>query len=129
MLKNILITASAGTLTLFLLTACAEDAKDTGQSNTAKVPAPIEKTEEKTAVSTSQDKSIMSQPVNFSTPEDVEKTLQNIREEAGDDTYNQLKNAMQYMLVYDLGLSRNKEKLYQKLNGKTPEKILEMTKR
>ncbi|MBW2690972.1 MAG: hypothetical protein JRC99_13765 [Deltaproteobacteria bacterium] len=71
----------------------------------------------------------MSQPVNFSTPEDVEKTLQNIRETAGDDTYNQLKNTMQYMLVYDLSLSNKKAKLYKKLDGKTPEQILAMVKR
>ncbi len=125
MLKNTLITLSTGALTLFLVTACAEEGKDTSESSLAKVPA----TTEKTAETTQGDNSIMSQPVNFSTPEDVEKTLQNIRETAGDDAYNQLKNTMQYMLVYDLSLSNKKTKLYKKLDGKTPEQILAMVKR
>ena len=71
----------------------------------------------------------MNQPVNFSTPEDVEKTMQNIREKEGGKAYNQLKNAMQYIMVYDLSVGNNKEKMYKKLDGRTPEQIIAKMKR
>ena len=64
-----------------------------------------------------------------STPEDVEKTLQNIREKAGDKAYNQLKNTIQYLLFYDLSVANNKQKLYKKLDGRTPEQIIAKMKR
>jgi len=125
MLKNILLTLSTGALTLFLVTACAEEGKDTSESKVAKAPVSTEKTTD----TAKPDNSIMSQPVDFSTPENVEVSLQNIRETAGDSAYNQVMNAMKYKLVYDLSLGNNKEKLYKKLDGKTPEQILAMVKR
>lgn len=71
-----------------------------------------------------QSTSIMDQPVNFSTPEEVEKTLQNIRETEGVVAYKRLKNAMQYITFYDLSLGNSKEKMYQKLDGWTPTTII-----
>ena len=125
MLKKLFTTLTAGTLAAFLVTACAEESKDSGNSALVKVPEPVEKTDE----AVSPDSSVMGQPVNFSTAEDVEKSLQNIREKAGDDEYNRLKMAMQYIMVYDLSVGNNKQKLYKKLDGKTPEQIHAMTKR
>jgi hypothetical protein len=36
---------------------------------------------------------------------------------------------MQYIKVYDLSVGNSDEKLYQKLNGKTPEQIIAKMKR
>jgi hypothetical protein len=38
-------------------------------------------------------------------------------------------NAMQYIMVYDLSLGKNEEKLHKKLNGRTPEQIIAKMKR
>ena len=119
MFKNLFITISAGSLALFLVTACAEDTGETNQANTTAT----------TAESDQQDATLMNQPVDFSSPEAVEKTLQNIREKEGGKAYNQLKNAIQYIMVYDLSVGNNKEKLYKKLNGRTPEQIIAKMKR
>jgi hypothetical protein len=73
--------------------------------------------------------SVMDLPVNFSTPEDVEKSLQLIKEESGERSSTAVKNAMKHILYYDLGLGHDKEKMYKKLNGKTPNEIIAMMRR
>ena len=112
-------------MTLFLVTACAEESADVSNQT----PSKSESSSEKVSESGDQGNSLMNQPVNFSTPEDVEKTLQNIREKEGDKAYSQLKNAMQYIMVYDLSVGNNKEKMYKKLDGRTPEQIIAKMKR
>lgn len=127
MRKRLLTIISAVALASFFHTACAEESKDTSTAKTT-----IEKKApgiEKLAKIGSQGDSVMTRPVNFSTSEDVEKTLQNIREKEGDKAYNELKNTMQYLLFYDLSVANNKQKLYKKLDGKTPEQIIAQAQR
>ena len=50
-------------------------------------------------------------------------------EQEGDKAYTAVKNALDYMLYYDIGLRNDKEKLYQKLDGKTPKEIIVMGRR
>ena len=102
-------------MALFLVTACAEESEDANSTSAEKG----ELSSDKVADSGNQSNSLMNQPVNFSTPEDVEKTLQDIREKEGDIAYKQVKNAMQYVMYYDLSLRNDKEKLYKKLDGKS----------
>ena len=73
--------------------------------------------------------SVMDMPVNFSTPEDVDKSIEKVRQEAGEAEALRLKNALGYILAYDLSLGRNKEKMYKKLNGRTPNAIIAKMKR
>lgn len=73
--------------------------------------------------------SLMNQPVDFSSPEKVEKTLQNIRKQEGESTYKAVKGAMAYVLYYDLSLKNDKALLHAKLNGKTPDEIIQMMQR
>jgi succinate dehydrogenase/fumarate reductase flavoprotein subunit len=123
--KNLLTVISAGVMTLFLVTACAEENADVSSQTLSKNGSSSEKVSDPG----DQGNSLMNQPVNFSTPEDVEKTLQNIREKEGDKAHNQLKIAMQYIMVYDLSVGNNKEKMYKKLDGRTPEQIIAKMKR
>ncbi len=55
--------------------------------------------------------------------------MQNVREQAGAQAYRKLDNAVKYILYYDLSLKNNKEALYKKLDGKTPEQIIAKGKR
>jgi len=129
MRKSLLISATTGFMAVFLVTACAEESKDTdlaGQSNT---PSTKVASTDNAGNTDDQDSPIMNQPVDFSTPENVEKTLQIIREQEGEKAYNQLKNAMQYIMVYDLSVGNNEDKLYKKLDGRTPEQIIAKMKR
>ena len=64
----------------------------------------------------------MDLPVNFSTPESVEQSIEKVKQQAGDGEARALNNAMGYVLDYDLSLGSDKEKMYKKLNGSTPMK-------
>ncbi len=64
-----------------------------------------------------------------SSEEAFEASLQQFQETAPTDEYKLLKSAIQYLQVYDLGTRGNKAKLYEKLDGKTADEIVEMTKR
>ena len=123
MRKTLFTSIVTGTMALFLVNACAEDSNDTEA-----VAKQVVVTEDATG-SGEQGNTIMDQPVNFSTPEDVEKSLLKVRDQAGDNAYKNLNNAMKYILYYDLSLKNNKEEMYKKLNGKTPSEIMQMMKR
>lgn len=118
MSKSALTSVSAAMVSLFLVAACAEDNTDTKS-----VSATTENSE-----SAGSD-SIMDQPVDFSSPESVEKTLENIRQQAGEKESSGVSSAIGYMVVYDLSVKRNKKKLYEKLDGKTPNQIIAMAQR
>jgi hypothetical protein len=83
---------------------------------------------DKSAGSDEENLSVMDLPVNFSTPEDVEKTFQLIEEQAGESRLRGLKMAMGYIMTYDLSVGHNKEKMYKKLNGRTPNQIISQAK-
>jgi hypothetical protein len=120
MLKKLLTTICAGSMALFLISACAEE---NHESDTL--------TADNSAIDNTQkaNSSLMNKPVDFSTPESAEKTLQNIREHDGEKAYNHVTNAMQFIMVYDLNVRKKKELLYQKLDGLTPEEIIAQAKR
>ena len=111
-------------LTLALSTACAEQDK----SDQAAEQSP-ETEQAKDSGKTEQGESLLDQPVDFSSPEAVEKTLQNIREQEGEAAYENLKVAMDYILFYDMSVRNDKAKLYKKLNGQTPKQILARMRR
>ena len=114
MLKKLLTTSCAGSMALFLISACAEEDHDSDSA----------------ADNTQQaNSSLMNKPVDFSTPESAEQTLQNILEQDGEKAYKHVSNAMQFIMVYDLSVRKNKEILYQKLDGLTPEEIIAQAKR
>ena len=125
MCKKLLTIISAGTMALFLVTTSAEESETANSTVATKSGL----SSEKVADSSNLNDSLMNQPVNFSTPEDVEKTLQNIREKEGEKAYKQVKDAMRYIMYYDLSLRNDEEKLYKKLDGKTPEQIIAEVKR
>lgn len=104
---------------LLLATACSKKDADK-EASAADSAAATE-----TAVLTYEGQgSIMDAPVDFSSPENVEMTLDLIRATVGEREAGSIKNAMDYMLFYDLALGKDKNKLYKKLDGKTPNEIL-----
>ena len=140
--KTLIASLTTGILTMLLVTGCAEDSKDTVSTEPAETstapakvsPAPAKVSpaqaavKEETADTPALDDSIMDEPVNFSTPEDVSKTLTNIRQKAGARASRKLDSAMGYIMTYDLGVARDEERMYKKLNGKTPNQIISMMK-
>lgn len=149
MLKHALVTATTTVLLLAMLTACAEDdqsnssANKAAETSNAAVAKPAESTSQRSkrpaqvdpkkaepqTLEAFQSAAIMGQPVDFSSAENVASSLQTIQQEAGAEAANRVESAINYMLVYDLSVGRNKQKLYKKLDGKTPNEILGMSAR
>ena len=111
-------------LVLFLSTACAEQGQD---DEAVAKPGALTAQAVTDAVADEAPEnsdSLMDQPVDFSSPEAVEETLQNIRDQEGEAAYKNLNSAMAYILYYDLGLGNDKAKLHRKLDGQTPRQII-----
>jgi hypothetical protein len=123
MRKTLFTSVMASAMVLLQVSACAEDSNEP-ETTTAQVSA-----QESAGNAGGHSKSIMDQPMDFSTAENVEISLQKIREQEGDRAYKTLDSAMKYVKYYDLSINNNMEKLYKKLDGKTPNEIIAMMKR
>ena len=132
MFKKLFTTFSIITMTLILVPACAEQNADAVSVKSTT------QTEETSSVSTEveaatdadgEQVSVMDLPVDFSSPEKVEESIEKVREQAGDDAARNLSNALGYILAYDLSVGGNKEKMYKKFNGRTPNAIISKIKR
>jgi hypothetical protein len=123
MRKTLFTSIMTSAMVLFQVSACAEDSNDP-ETTTAQVSAP-----ESAGNAGGHSTSSMDQPMDFSTAENVEISLQKIREQGGDQAYKTLNSAMKYVKYYDLSISNNMEKLYKKLDGKTPNEIIAMMTR
>ena len=119
-------------LTLSLSTACAKtdsepetaatDNSSTPVSvtNTAPVPSatpPTEKAENELSQG-------MHIPVDGTSLESFEQSLETIKAKATEAEYESLTGAIGYLMVYDIGARRDRAKLAQRLNGLTGEEIL-----
>ena len=135
MLIKILRTISVLTIILVLTPACAKQDQEADTTASAKpaveatAPASAGETAQAAGDAAGSDMSVMDKPVNFSTPEDVEKSIEAVRLGAGDKAARDLNNALKYILAYDLSIRHDKEKMYQKLNGRTPNEIIAKMKR
>lgn len=130
MLKMLFIAVLIISFTSTLTSVIASEDKqnETAVSTQTKNEIPSQGAVDISAGSDEENVSVMDLPVNFSTPEDVEKTFQLIEEQEGESRLNGLKMALGYILTYDLSVGHNKEKLYKKLNGRTPNQIISQGK-
>jgi len=135
MFKKLFTVIFISTLTLAFVPACAEQDKDavviadTAQATAKQVSTPVAESAKPGDNTGVEQDSVMDQPLNFSTPEDVEKSIEKVRQEAGDAKALALKKAMDYILYYDLSLGNDRDKMYAKLNGSTPNAIIARMKR
>lgn len=120
-------------MTMVLVPAFAEQDADTdtvkSTTQTEETSGAITEVEKATAEAGEEQGSVMDLPVDFSSPEMVEESMEKVRQEAGDDAARELSNALGYILAYDISLRGNKEKMYKKLNGRTPNAIIAKMKR
>ena len=137
MLKKLFIYFSIVTLILMLVPAFANQHADaeTVQGTTQTEETSSTSTEAEAATSEAEAEaegeqtSVMDLPVDFSTPEKVEESIEKVREQAGDDEARELSYALGYILAYDLSVGGKREKMYKKLDGRTPNAIIAKTKR
>ena len=69
---------------------------------------------------------VMDESMNGSNVDAFKAGLEQVKDEATEQEYLQLRNAIGYMLSYDLSVKRSQELLYKKLDGKTPREIIDM---
>ena len=68
---------------------------------------------------------IMNEPLDGTTVESFSAGLEKLDEEATEEDYRKVMSALSFLLFYDIAANRDKAKLYSRLNGKTPNEILE----
>ena len=70
--------------------------------------------------------SVMDEPLDGSSLEAFTAGLEKLDQEASEKEYRNVMAALDYLLFYDLGAKRDKAILYSRLNGKSPNQILEI---
>ncbi len=60
--------------------------------------------------------------------EAFEKSMERVKETGSESDYKTLEGAVEYLLFYDLGAQRNREKLASRLDGKTGHEIINKVK-
>ena len=68
--------------------------------------------------------SIMDQPLDGSSAEAFEAGMEKVKAEATPSEYSSLENSIGYLLYYDLSARGDKSRLYNKLDGKSPNEII-----
>lgn len=69
--------------------------------------------------------SVMEQPLDGSSMESFTAGLDRISEEGSEEDYRNVMSALDFLLFYDIGARRKKDLLYARLDGMTPNQILE----
>jgi hypothetical protein len=83
-------------------------------------PAPDGEVAEVTESST-----IMNQPMDGSSAEALSAYVEKVREEATEEEFVRLRNALGKMRIYDLSINHDAAKLAAAVDGKTPEEVIE----
>lgn len=69
---------------------------------------------------------IMDEPLRSNEPGSFEAGLAKVRESASEREAAQLDNALRSLLMYDIAARGKMDKLYERLDGKTPNEIIAM---
>ena len=121
MLKILIQTSLTGVFILFFVTACADE---NPQANT-----PAKQADQHVNSSGDQAQGIMDQPVDFSTPEAIEESLQQIAEKDGEKSREAVERSLKSILSSNPYIGGNKNRLYESMNGKTPRQIIAIGKK
>jgi hypothetical protein len=73
--------------------------------------------------------SVMDIPMHGENIEAFNASLERVKAGATEGQYKMLEMALDWLLLYDIGARGNREALYQRLDGKTPNEIIERTRR
>ena len=136
-LKPLLVGITA----FILLSACGEESNVSKNDETRDPPqvVKISKSDNQPTKTTKSDlamsDSVMNQPVDFSTPENVEKTIALIRSEEGESALNELKRAMQTLKKNNPPGERTRQAILEReqafndqMDGNTPNEIINLAK-
>ena len=118
-------------LSTFLSTACAKTESEAEQpvsenppaSSVEDAAAPVPNDSKKKVQYEFSD--AMDIPVDGSSLEAFEKSLETIKSKAEKSEYDTLTGAIDYLMVYDIGARRDKAKLAKRLDGLTGEQIVD----
>jgi len=68
---------------------------------------------------------VMDTPLDGSSLETFTAGLKRLDEEASETDYRRVMSSLDFLLFYDIGARRDKARLYSRLNGKTPNEIIQ----
>ena len=120
MFRKLITAVSIVTITLFLLPACSEQGDDS-ETAAQTTDAPDQRI-------AGGHSAVMNLPVDFSSQKEVNKSIEKVRQQAGDVEANKLERALEIILPQHMTQRREKDKLLKILNGKTPNEIIAMAR-
>ena len=124
MAKTILIAVPVFFLVTFAAWAEPEPVSETASTTPAEEIAPAVANETPEAAEATG----LDMAVDGSSLEAFEKSLAKIKETCTEVEYKSLEGALEYLMIYDLGAKRNREKLAARLDGSTGYEITKMVK-
>jgi hypothetical protein len=117
-----LVQTLAVTATLFLAACAAPQSNSPEESGQAAADAPVQVA--KPEVIDTYEGDGMEIPLDGSSLEAFDASMARVKRHSTEASYTTLNNAIEYLLVYDLEVRRNKEKLVAKLDGLTGYEII-----
>jgi len=120
-------------LSTFLSTACAKTDSEPEQPASENATAGSVEAEDAASPASAKKKKgaefqfsqAMDIPVDGSSLEAFDKSLETIKSQAEKSEYETLTGAIDYLLVYDLGARRDRERLAKRLDGLTGKQIVD----
>jgi predicted small secreted protein len=73
--------------------------------------------------------SVMDLPMDGTSVEAFDASLERVKSGTSEGEYRQLKMALEWLLLYDIGARGDREALYRRLDGKSPNEIMATAKR
>lgn len=131
MKKTTLIVAAAALgLAAAQALSASDEAPANGQPQAAEAPAVAQPAAAEASIPESlrhKDRaiSVMDTPLDGSSVETFTAGLKRLDKEASEAEYRSVMSSLDFLLFYDIGARRDKAKLYSRLDGKTPNEIIQ----
>jgi len=127
-ISSFLLASSAYLAVLQPEEALGRDASEAGESTMTAASEDAKEPENRVPETlTHKDRAspVMDTPLDGTSIETFTAGLEHLDEEATEEEYRSVMSALDFLLFYDIGARRSKERLYARLNGKSPNEILE----
>lgn len=127
---SLIVAAAALGLAAGPVVFASDPAEPNGEPQTAEAPvvaqpAATEASVPETLRHKDRPITVMDTPLDGSSVEAFTAGLKRVDEEASETEYRRVMSSLDFLLFYDIGARRDKARLYSRLDGKTPNEIIQ----